>query len=143
MKVISESGIDFSDCCNWHDAVCGVLLYILLFKSCLVKSNSRNVCVMMVLQCYSICGMKKSKCEKRFEKCMKDKCESATTDESKEKCNSFSTLFNFGSKVRFFFLSLFSVLFFFCSVFFSVLFFFFFLSAHCSLWYCGCITVYR
>ncbi|DAZ95212.1 TPA: hypothetical protein N0F65_013057 [Lagenidium giganteum] len=60
---------DFAECCNWHDA------------------------------CYSTCGMKKSKCEKRMEKCMNEKCVGIKDEEEKDKCTSTAKLFSIGAQM--------------------------------------------
>ncbi|OQR92727.1 phospholipase A2 [Achlya hypogyna] len=65
-SVMADDGTDFTSCCNWHDA------------------------------CYSICGISKNFCERRFEKCMKDKC--ATEDDPKA-CQSMADIYAMGPKL--------------------------------------------
>ncbi|KAG7395374.1 hypothetical protein PHYBOEH_003884 [Phytophthora boehmeriae] len=60
---------EFQECCNWHDA------------------------------CYSTCGMKKLKCEKRLEKCMTGKCNAVADPNEREECHSTAKLFSFGANM--------------------------------------------
>ncbi|KAJ0393949.1 hypothetical protein ATCC90586_008725 [Pythium insidiosum] len=60
---------DFTDCCNWHDS------------------------------CYSTCGMKKSKCEKRLDKCMREKCALITDEDAREQCESTAKIFSIGAQM--------------------------------------------
>ncbi|GLD98017.1 hypothetical protein PINS_up006714 [Pythium insidiosum] len=60
---------DFTECCNWHDA------------------------------CYSTCGMKKSKCEKRLDKCMQDKCALIMDEDAREQCESTAKIFSIGAQM--------------------------------------------
>lgn len=52
-----------------------------------------------VLQCYSVCGMKKATCEARLEKCMKAKCALMSSASDREKCDSTIKLFQLGTQV--------------------------------------------
>ncbi|KAG2506579.1 hypothetical protein JM16_009154 [Phytophthora kernoviae] len=64
-----SASAEFQECCNWHDA------------------------------CYSTCGMKKAKCEKRLEKCMKSKCNEIVNPSEREECHSTAKLFSFGANM--------------------------------------------
>uniref|UniRef100_K3W651 Phospholipase A2 n=1 Tax=Globisporangium ultimum (strain ATCC 200006 / CBS 805.95 / DAOM BR144) TaxID=431595 RepID=K3W651_GLOUD len=64
-----STDVDFADCCNWHDA------------------------------CYSTCGMKKTTCEKRLDKCMNQKCELIGDAAEKDKCKSTAKLFSLGAQM--------------------------------------------
>lgn len=54
---------------------------------------------MLLLQCYSVCGMKKATCESRLEKCMKTKCAAMASASDREKCDSTVKLFQLGTQV--------------------------------------------
>lgn len=45
--------------------------------------------------------MKKTKCESRLEKCMKDKCAAMPDGGDKENCESIAKLFTFGAQVSY------------------------------------------
>lgn len=51
------------------------------------------------MQCYSTCGMKKTTCEKRLDKCMKDKCAQLADADEKDKCTSTAKLFSLGAQM--------------------------------------------
>lgn len=72
MIQVKNDNIDFTECCNLHDA------------------------------CYGICGMKKKTCERRFEKCMTALCaakKEQDTREAFEECESSKNMYVFGVKV--------------------------------------------
>ncbi|TMW59225.1 hypothetical protein Poli38472_007370 [Pythium oligandrum] len=64
-----KASVDFTECCNWHDA------------------------------CYSVCGMKKAKCEKRLTKCMKDQCAALPDESARRECDSMAQLFSIGAQM--------------------------------------------
>ncbi|CAI5723529.1 unnamed protein product [Peronospora destructor] len=64
-----SSGKDFQECCDWHDA------------------------------CYSVCGMPKANCEKRFQKCMKVKCREIRSQKKREECMSTAKVFYIGANM--------------------------------------------
>ncbi|OQS06660.1 phospholipase A2 [Thraustotheca clavata] len=69
IQVMTGDGVDFTSCCNWHDA------------------------------CYGICGVSKNMCEKRFEKCMKDMCAGEVGVDAQKSCESMADIYVMGPKL--------------------------------------------
>ncbi|CAK4066621.1 unnamed protein product [Aphanomyces euteiches] len=69
-QVVANDELDFTTCCNWHDA------------------------------CYGICGISKQLCERKFEKCMKDHCKTlhGENTEAAKSCESTADLYAMGPK---------------------------------------------
>ncbi|KDO24516.1 hypothetical protein SPRG_10331 [Saprolegnia parasitica CBS 223.65] len=68
-QVMNDDGVDFSSCCNWHDA------------------------------CYGVCGISKAMCERKFEKCMKDLCANESGVDAQKSCDSMAEIYAMGPKL--------------------------------------------